>query len=99
MQDRDLHLKKCEAKLDEWREFVDDLRSRASGLSGEERSRMEAAIASLEQKIEEGEGCVSETRAIEVNAWGAAKGDALAAWNMVEKGFEKNAEAYMYGRD
>lgn len=99
MQDRDIHLKKCQAKLDEWREFVDDLKARASGLSGEERQKMEDTIAAMERTISEGESCVSDTRTVSVNAWEAAKDDASDAWDMIEEGFEKNREAYLYNSD
>lgn len=93
MQDRDMHLKKCQAKLNEWRDFIDDLRARAPGMSDEQQAHMQDAIAAMERTIEAGDECVAETRTIEGGAWESAKDDAAAAWNMIEEAFEKNREA------
>ena len=97
MHDRDMHVKKCQAKLDEWRGLVDDLRARTPGMSDEERVHAQEAIAAMERTIDAGEECVAETRSIEDGAWEAAKDDASAAWSMIEEAFEKNREATSFG--
>ena len=95
MTDRQDRHTMCRAKLDEWRTTVDGIKARAPELDAEDRRKLDEALMRLEHHIAEGEARLSELEDTDDGAWESAKNHWDAAWDMVEKAFEKDSEAYM----
>ena len=86
MDDRELYIKKMQARLDGWKAEIDKLKAKASGASADVQLDINRQIRLLERNIEEGKAKLSELTAAGEGAWESIKEGVESAWDSLKSG-------------
>lgn len=87
MDNKELYQQKLQAQLDEWVADIDKLRAKASGASADTQLQLNREIDTLQARIDEAKGKVSELAEAGEDAWESVKGSTEAIWNSVSTAF------------
>jgi chromosome segregation ATPase len=92
MSERELYIKKFEAKLDEWKAEAQALRARAEGAGADAQLEAMRELESVERQIDDAEERLGELRKASDDAWESIKAGAEDAWSSLSEGFSKAAD-------
>ena len=92
MSERELYIKKFEAKIDEWKAEAQALRARTEGASADAQLQAKRELDGVERQIDDAEKRLDELREAGDDAWTSIKDGADAAWSSLSEGFSKAAD-------
>lgn len=87
MSEKELYRQKLQAQLDEWKAEHAILKARASGADADARLAIINQTSSIEPKLEEAQGKLSELAEASENAWYTVKSEIESVWDSLKFAF------------
>lgn len=84
MNDKELYMRKLQARIDEWKADVDKFKAKASGASADVQLDMNQQVRVLERRIEDGKARLSELAEAGEDAWESIKDGIESAWDSLK---------------
>ena len=84
MNDKELYMRKLQARIDEWKADVDKFKAKASGASADVQLDMNQQVRVLERRIEDGKARLSELAEAGEDGWESIKDGIESAWDSLK---------------
>ncbi len=84
MNDKELYMRKLQARIDEWKADIDKFKAKASGASADVQLDMNQQVRVLERRIEDGKARLSELAEAGEDAWESIKDGIESAWDSLK---------------
>ena len=94
MNDKELHLQKKQAQLEEWRADLNKLRAKALGASADAQLEMNKHIRSLSTLIDDNSTLLSEFSKSSGEAWDSLKIGVETAWEAMKNSVNDAKQKY-----
>lgn len=92
MNERELYIKKVEAKIDEWKAEARALRARAEGAGADAQLSAMRELEKVERQVEDAERRATELREASDDAWASIKEGFDEAWSALSEGLNEAGE-------